>query len=184
MKNVGMDPAPDPEAWYNCVGTGKYLGTLLHELNCRYQTHNVKAKKLEFTVHLEVADTILTTVPVRYVFRFGQERKALATMSGIFVAIGEVLGGAVFGIFGHLTVKRGRDPIVMLGFVLSMVAYFLVFLNIPNEAPAGETTVSQTAFIGQLPVPSCNLQIFFYIPRFRTHPTFLKVLWGSFWRFW
>ena len=81
--------------------------------------------------------------------RFGSERKALATMSGIFVAIGEVLGGAVFGIFGHLTVKRGRDPIVVLGFVLSMVAYFLVFINMPNEAPFGETNASQTAYIGK-----------------------------------
>ena len=79
---------------------------------------------------------------------FGEDRKALTTISGIFVAIGEVLGGGIFGIFGNLTVKRGRDPIVILGFVISMVAYFLAFLNLPNESPLGETEPWQTAFIG------------------------------------
>ncbi len=79
----------------------------------------------------------------------------MATLSGIFVAIGEVLGGAVFGIFGHLTVKRGRDPIIMLGFVLSMIAYFLAFINLPDEAPLGdgkcddESKPWPVAFIGE-----------------------------------
>ena len=91
----------------------------------------------------------LQSYPFFLAARFGSEAKALATMSGIFVAIGEVLGGAVFGIFGHLTVKRGRDPIVVLGFVLSMVAYFLVFINMPNDGPFGKPEPSQTTYIGQ-----------------------------------
>ena len=39
------------------------------------------------------------------------------------MGMGEVLGEILFGFMGHWTVKRGRDPIVMLGFVLSMIAY-------------------------------------------------------------
>ena len=35
--------------------------------------------------------------------------------------------------------RRGRDPIVVLGFVLSMLAYFLTFLAIPNTANLNET---------------------------------------------
>jgi hypothetical protein len=93
-------------------------------------------------------------------FRFGNEAKALATMSGIFVAIGEVLGGAVFGIFGQATVKRGRDPIVVLGFVLSMVAYFLVFLNMPDDATyAGDKSID-TAYIGTGTVPVMEINGF------------------------
>ena len=77
-----------------------------------------------------------------YIFflRFGVDRKALGNVSGIIVAAGEVLGGILFGFLGHLTVKRGRHPIIILGFVLSMVAYILMFINIPNEAPIDETT--------------------------------------------
>merc|ERR1711936_1537773 len=75
----------------------------------------------------------------------GTERKALATIALISIAAGEVIGGATFGFFGHLTAKRGRDPIVVLGFILSMLAYFLTFLAIPNSANLNET--EELAFI-------------------------------------
>jgi len=68
------------------------------------------------------------------------DRKALATISGMFVSVGEIVGGLVFGILGKLFVRRGRDPIVVLGFVLSMTAYFLAFINLPNMSPIGETS--------------------------------------------
>lgn len=69
----------------------------------------------------------------------GVDRKALATIVLISIAAGEVIGGSVFGFFGHLTTRRGRDPIVVLGFSLSMLSYFLIFLAIPNSANLGET---------------------------------------------
>jgi len=78
---------------------------------------------------------------------FGENRKALATICMIFIAAGEVLGGAVFGFFGHLTTRRGRDPIIILGFITSMISYFLMFLNIPFEAPLGETKPTDAAYI-------------------------------------
>jgi len=78
---------------------------------------------------------------------FGENRKALATICMIFIAAGEVLGGAIFGFLGHLTTKRGRDPIVILGFITSMATYFLIFLNIPFEAPLGETKPTDSAYI-------------------------------------
>jgi len=78
---------------------------------------------------------------------FGENRKALATICMIFIAAGEVLGGAVFGFLGHITTKRGRDPIVILGFITSMISYFLVFLNIPSTAPLGETKATDVAYI-------------------------------------
>ena len=56
---------------------------------------------------------------------FGSSAKSLNGMHGIFVGVGEILGGLMFGILGHILVKKGRDPIVMLGFVCNMVAYFL-----------------------------------------------------------
>ena len=61
--------------------------------------------------------------------------------------MGEVLGGILFGFMGHWTVKRGRDPIVMLGFVLSMIAYFFMFLNIPANAPLGEADPWEYGYI-------------------------------------
>ena len=72
--------------------------------------------------------------------RFGQDRKALAGLTGVIVAGGEVTGGILFGFLSKFTVKRGRDPIILLGFLLSMTAYFLMFLNLPMDASVGETS--------------------------------------------
>jgi len=78
---------------------------------------------------------------------FGANRKALATLCSIFIAVGEVSGGALFGFLGHFTAKKGRDPIIILGFIISMISYFLMFLNLPFEAPLGETKETDTAYI-------------------------------------
>ena len=43
------------------------------------------------------------------IFRFGPDRKALASLSAILVATGEVVGGILFGFLGHLTIKWGRQ---------------------------------------------------------------------------
>ena len=78
---------------------------------------------------------------------FGPNRKALATLCSIFIAVGEVSGGSLFGFLGHFTAKKGRDPIIILGFIISMISYFLMFLNLPFEAPLGETKETDLAYI-------------------------------------
>lgn len=110
-------------------------------------------------VQLNIWSSVYGT-SIGYTNAFGKEAKDLTAMSGIFVALGEVLGGALFGIFGSLTVKRGRDPIVLLGFILSMVAYFLAFLNLPNSSPLGAT--DDKAFIGKY----WNISSFHFIKKF------------------
>lgn len=60
-------------------------------------------------------------------------------MSGILIGLGAVSGGALFGILGTKTVRWGRDPIVVLGFVLHMLSFLLIFINLPNDAPFGDT---------------------------------------------
>ena len=57
---------------------------------------------------------------------------------------------------GHVTASRGRDPIIILGFILSMICYFLIFLNIPFSAPLGETSPIDTSYI----TPNKYLAIF------------------------
>ncbi|XP_034264443.1 UNC93-like protein MFSD11 isoform X2 [Pantherophis guttatus] len=65
--------------------------------------------------------------------KFGAEEKSLIGLSGIFIGIGEILGG---GIFGLLSKNRfGRNPVVMLGIVVHFIAFYLIFCNIPNDAP-------------------------------------------------
>ena len=58
-----------------------------------------------------------------------------------------MLGGILFGFMGHWTLKHGRDPIVILGFILSMASYFFIFVNIPMNAISEELDPSEYGYI-------------------------------------
>ena len=62
------------------------------------------------------------------------------------MAAGEVVGGLLFGLFGFMTIKWGRHPILLLGSVLTLISYAFMFINFPQDAPDGENT-SETGFI-------------------------------------
>ncbi|XP_063315041.1 UNC93-like protein MFSD11 [Pelobates fuscus] len=65
---------------------------------------------------------------------FGSEAKSLIGLSGISVGLGEVLGGGVFGLLSRNS-RFGRNPVFLLGLVVHFLAFYLIFLNIPNDAP-------------------------------------------------
>jgi len=77
---------------------------------------------------------------------FGTEAKSYVGLHGIFVGVGEIIGGLCFGILGHKLVKYGRDPVVLTGFVTTIAAFFIAFINLPGDAPLPRIT-SKEAFI-------------------------------------
>lgn len=79
--------------------------------------------------------------------QFGQDAKSLIGISGIFVGIGEILGGGVFGMLNKCN-RFGRNPVVLLGLITHFVAFYLIFLNIARDAPiAPEAGTDLQAFI-------------------------------------
>ena len=68
-------------------------------------------------------------------------------MCSIFIAVGEVSGGTLFGFLGHWTKKSGRNPIVIIGLIISVLSYFLMFINLPFNSNIGETDPSDKAYI-------------------------------------
>lgn len=64
---------------------------------------------------------------------------------GMLIGSGEIIGGAAFGLLGSRTSRRGRDPIVIFGFVSHMMSFIIIYLNLPSAASISETTDS--AFI-------------------------------------
>lgn len=66
--------------------------------------------------------------------RFGNEEKSLIGLSGIFIGVGEILGGGLFGLLSKGN-RFGRNPVVMLGIVVHFIAFYLIFFNMPNGAP-------------------------------------------------
>ncbi len=72
------------------------------------------------------------------------QSKVFIGLHGIFIGVGQIIGGLVFGIFGSWTNKTGRWPVVALGTVVSFTAFALVMINIPNDAPLGENPTGET----------------------------------------
>lgn len=77
---------------------------------------------------------------VGFTLEIGSNAKQLVGLSGILIGAGAVIGGGIFGILGSKTNRWGRDPIVIMGFVFHIIAFFLIYLNLPNNAPFGDTT--------------------------------------------
>lgn len=77
---------------------------------------------------------------IGFTTKIGDNAKQLVGVSGIFIGLGEVIGGALFGLMGRRTTRSGRDPIVIMGFLIHVASFFLIFLNLPNNANFGETT--------------------------------------------
>ncbi|XP_028267153.1 UNC93-like protein MFSD11 isoform X1 [Parambassis ranga] len=75
--------------------------------------------------------------------QFGEAAKGLIGISGIVVGIGEIVGGGLFGLVCKNNRFR-RTSVVFLGMVVHFVAFYLVFLNIPDDAPVVFETTTQT----------------------------------------
>lgn len=86
---------------------------------------------------------------------FGEAAKRLTGLCGVFVGIGEIVGGAVFGLLGNRQkVGHGRDSVVLFGYIVHIVCFYLIFLNSPDESPLVET--NQLPFL----TPNAYLSMF------------------------
>ncbi|XP_024128178.1 UNC93-like protein MFSD11 isoform X3 [Oryzias melastigma] len=78
---------------------------------------------------------------------FGEAAKGLIGISGIVVGAGEIVGGGLFGLLCKNSRFR-RTSVVFLGMVVHFIASYLIFLNIPADAPIVlETTTQQTPYL-------------------------------------
>ncbi|CAB1426748.1 unnamed protein product [Pleuronectes platessa] len=74
--------------------------------------------------------------------QFGLAAKGLIGISGIVVGIGEIVGGGLFGLLCKNNRFR-RTSVVFLAMVVHFVAFYLIFLNIPDDAPVVFRTTTQ-----------------------------------------
>ncbi|XP_036367983.1 UNC93-like protein MFSD11 isoform X3 [Octopus sinensis] len=70
---------------------------------------------------------------------FGDKAKGLIGISGMVIGLGEILGGGIFGIFGKWTQRYGKDPFILLGYVVHVTACFLAFINLPHDSAQVES---------------------------------------------
>ncbi|XP_075147803.1 UNC93-like protein MFSD11 [Haematobia irritans] len=72
--------------------------------------------------------------------KISETPKEIMGLAGICIGVGEVFGGSLFGILASKTTRYGRDPIVIAGYVIHMIAFLLIFFNLPDNAPFNDTT--------------------------------------------
>lgn len=77
---------------------------------------------------------------IGFTTKIGQSAKQLVGLSGICIGVGEIFGGVLFGLLGSKTIKYGRDPIVIAGFVVHLFSFLLIYLNLPDDAPCEKFT--------------------------------------------
>lgn len=73
---------------------------------------------------------------------FENHANGLIGLSGIVVGIGEIVGGGLFGLVCKNNRFR-RTSVVFLGMIVHFVAFYLIFLNIPADAPVVFSTSTQ-----------------------------------------
>ncbi|KAL0116578.1 hypothetical protein PUN28_009905 [Cardiocondyla obscurior] len=70
----------------------------------------------------------------------GEDRKRLVGLSGIFIGVGEVAGGAIFGILASkISGRCGGSPVVITGLLVHLFAFASIFLNLPDSASFKDT---------------------------------------------
>ncbi|MBN3303300.1 MFS11 protein, partial [Amia calva] len=84
---------------------------------------------LELTFYSGVYGTCLGATA-----QFGPSAKGLIGLSGILVGVGEIVGGGLFGLLCKNNRFR-RTSVVFLGMVVHFIAFYLIFLIIPEDAP-------------------------------------------------
>ncbi|KAF8386235.1 hypothetical protein PRIPAC_75377 [Pristionchus pacificus] len=71
---------------------------------------------------------------ISFTKQLGTNTNALVALNAILSGLGQCIAGGLFGILGSKTAKLGRDMIVLMGALIHLVAFGLVFINFPFEA--------------------------------------------------
>ncbi|XP_058559518.1 UNC93-like protein MFSD11 isoform X2 [Neofelis nebulosa] len=117
------------------------------DLEVNESAQNTMAKAVDaFSLELTFFSGVYGTC-IGAVNKFGTEEKSLIGLSGIFIGIGEILGGSLFGLLSKNN-RFGRNPVVLLGIVVHFIAFYLIFLNMPGDAPLAPVEgTDSTAYI-------------------------------------
>ena len=54
-------------------------------------------------------------------------------------------GGGLFGVFGWMTSRHGRDPIVMLGMVVHLATFLGMYYVFPEDCPLHRVARSESS---------------------------------------
>lgn len=71
--------------------------------------------------------------------QFEPNAKALLGLNGIFIGVGEIIGGTLFGLIGSRTIKQRYNAVIILALVVHLGTFVLIFINTPDLSPLYST---------------------------------------------
>jgi len=74
--------------------------------------------------------------------RLGSNTASLLALNAITQGVGQASSGFLFGILSSRTKRLGRPAVILLGALVHLLTFGLIFINFPTEAPLGPTEVS------------------------------------------
>ncbi len=77
---------------------------------------------------------------IGFTSEFGSRAKSLVGLHGIVLGIGETLSGLFFTTLGRRLLKDRSDVgigsvVVIVGFLFHLIAFILIFINLPPDSP-------------------------------------------------
>ncbi len=78
---------------------------------------------------------------------FNVDNNSLAGLHGIMVHSGSVTVGVILTLFGGYIRKLPRFAVVLTAVVLEFTSYIIILLNVPGDAPKGETDADAAAIV-------------------------------------
>jgi len=74
--------------------------------------------------------------------RLGSNTGSLLALNAITQGAGQASSGFLFGILSSRTKHLGRSAVILLGALIHLVTFGLIYINFPSEAPLGPTDKS------------------------------------------
>ncbi|XP_037943508.1 UNC93-like protein MFSD11 [Teleopsis dalmanni] len=140
LRPVADNSSPDTEMQQRQTGLANAVFALKSAANL-FMTRDMLLLSLAFLyTGLELSFFSGVYGPsIGFTKKISESPKQILGLAGICIGAGEVFGGGLFGILGPKTTRFGRDPIVIAGYIVHLIAFFLIFLNLPNSAPFTDT---------------------------------------------
>ncbi|XP_025415301.1 UNC93-like protein MFSD11 [Sipha flava] len=96
-------------------------------------------------LHVSLCSGVYTSC-IAFTTTMGTNSKQLLGYTGIVIGVGEVLGGLLCSVLGRKSASSSanfnglsRSVVIITSFFVNVVAYGLIFVNLPNDSPFGDT---------------------------------------------
>uniref|UniRef100_A0A0N4ZS88 UNC93-like protein MFSD11 n=1 Tax=Parastrongyloides trichosuri TaxID=131310 RepID=A0A0N4ZS88_PARTI len=76
---------------------------------------------------------------ISFTKKLGTNTHTLVAFNAMAQGVGQIIGGLLFGIFGSKTRSFNRQSKVLLGTIVHIVCFILIFINFPSNAPISKT---------------------------------------------